>query len=1106
MEKQLQTDLLWYKDAIIYETHIRAFFDSDNDGIGDFKGLIEKLDYFVDLGVTAVWLLPFYPSPLKDDGYDIADYYSINPSYGTIRDFKKFLAEAHKRNIKVITELVLNHTSDQHDWFQRSRHAKPGSYWRNFYVWSDTPTKYKEARIIFKDFESSNWNWDPVAKSYYWHRFYSHQPDLNFDNPEVKKSLFKVVDFWFGMGVDGMRLDAVPYLYERENTSCENLPETHDFLRELRNHINERYPHCMLLSEANQWPEDSVAYFGKGDECHMSFHFPLMPRLFMALRMEDRYSIIDILKQTPEIPDNCQWAMFLRNHDELTLEMVTDEERDYMYKVYASDTRARINLGIRRRLAPLLGNDRRQIELLNGLLFSLPGTPVIYYGDEIGMGDNVYLGDRDSVRTPFQWSPDRNAGFSKANPHSLYLPVIISPEYHYETINVETTQRNSASLLWWMKNLIAVRKANPAFSRGKLTFLYPGNPKVLTFLRQDERTTILVVANLSRKVQYVEMDLSEHEGAVPVEMMGQVDFPPIGKLPYFLTLTPYAFYWFELSRKESEKKEEWVMPEGEDIHMSVEPLKALETDTVRKGLESCFKNYLPGVRWFPGKARKITRCAIEDMFFLPAIDTEARGAILIIHVTYTEGEPDRFFIPLGYCEGEMAERLKAEHPELVITRYKRKNKDFHDGVYYDPLVDPVFCKQLLSFFLKKRELTGKHGNLTPDITESTKRKDLKELPELTYRRFDQSNSSLMFDKKYYIKIFRKLEEGLNPDIQIGRFLTVKKQFPNVPSFIGSLVYQADKKEYSAAIMQHYVENETTAWNLMSDELSRFTEQVLAAELGGELSGVQNPDIFDGIHQPVPDILLELGGHGFHLAELLGRRTAELHVALGHEISEKGFEPEPFNPFYQRSLYQSIRNLVEKTFDMLRRQKASLSGATVPMAEEALTKYDAIFNFIDFIKKEPVSTMRIRVHGDYHLGQVLYTGSDFIILDFEGEPARSLGERQLKRSPLRDVAGMLRSFDYLDHYFLKEKVKREQDKEKLASWCRVWNNWMCVSFMKGYLSHEHIASLIPPDTAGIRKITRLFLLEKALYEVMYELGSRPDWVDIPLTGLLQILND
>src|SRR4029450_7979601 len=560
-------DPLWYKDAVIYELHVKTFCDSDGDGMGDFRGLMERLDYLQELGVTAIWLLPFYPSPLRDDGYDIADYFDVNPNFGTLDDFRAFLDAAHERNLRVITELVINHTSDQNPWFQKSRRAVaaarvgcPGkdrftsgaavdargynndADYRDFYVWSDTPEKYKDARIIFKDFETSNWAWDPIAKAYYWHRFYSHQPDLNFDNSAVHEAVEKVCDFWLALGVDGLRLDAVPYLYEREGTVCENLPETHDYLRKLRTHVEAKFPNRMLLAEANQWPEDAAAYFGKGDESHMNFHFPLMPRMFSALQMEDRFPIIDILEQTPPIPDNCQWAMFLRNHDELTLEMVTDEERDYMWRVYANDPTARINLGIRRRLAPLLANSRRKIELLNILLCSLPGTPVLYYGDEIGMGDNFYLGDRNGCRTPMQWSADRNAGFSKPNPQQLYLPITIDPEYHYEAINVENQQKNLSSLLWWMRRVIAMRRNFKAFSRGSLEFLYPDNSKVLAFLRRYENQTILVVVNLSRFAQSAELDLSRFHGCVPMEVFSRNLFRPIKKSRCVITLGPHAYY------------------------------------------------------------------------------------------------------------------------------------------------------------------------------------------------------------------------------------------------------------------------------------------------------------------------------------------------------------------------------------------------------------------------------------------------------------------------------------------------------------------------------------------------------------------------------------
>ncbi len=640
----MNDQLLWYKDAIIYELHIKAFKDGNGDGIGDFRGLLEKLDYLQDLGVTAIWLLPFYPSPLRDDGYDIMDYYTVNPSYGTLKDFKKLLKEAHERGLKVITELVINHTSDQHPWFQRSRRAPAGSPERDFYVWSDETDKYSDTRIIFQDFEASNWTWDSVAKAHFWHRFYSHQPDLNFDNPRVQEEIFKMLDYWIDLGVDGFRLDAVPYLFEREGTNCENLPETHDFLKKLRRHVDEKKEGVMLLAEANMWPEDSASYFGDGDECHMNFHFPIMPRMFMALRMEDRYPIIDILDQTPDIPDNCQWGLFLRNHDELTLEMVTDEERDYMYKVYAKDPKARINLGIRHRLAPLLENDRRKIELMNHLLLSLPGTPVIYYGDEIGMGDNFYLGDRDGVRTPMQWSPDRNAGFSEANPQQLYLPVILDPEYRFEAVNVETQQRNSNSLLWWMKRHFSMRKSHRAFSRGDIKFLYVDNAKILAFTRTYEDETLLIISNLSRFSQSAEVDLAEHQDAVPVEMFSKNRFPRVDGLPYHFTLAPYAYQWF-LLEKSREYSDDYLGETKKSV-FSVDSWDQITAKRVRTALEKELPKYLPSCRWFGGKSRIIRSVSITDLLILPL--EEGVGAMLIVDVSYNEGLDEYYQVPVSF--------------------------------------------------------------------------------------------------------------------------------------------------------------------------------------------------------------------------------------------------------------------------------------------------------------------------------------------------------------------------------------------------------------------------------------------------------------------------
>jgi maltose alpha-D-glucosyltransferase/alpha-amylase len=545
---KLSDDPLWFKDAVFYEVYVRGFYDSSGDGVGDFRGLTEKLDYLEWLGVDCLWLLPMYASPLRDGGYDIADYYAILPEYGTLEDFKQFLEAAHARRIRVITDLVVNHTSDAHPWFKEAS-ATPDSPKRDWYVWSETPERYKDARIIFTDTEKSNWAWCETMQAFYWHRFFSHQPDLNYDNPEVQKAMLDVVDYWLDMGVDGFRADAVPYLYEREGTNCENLPETHAFLKKLRAHVERRHPTALLLAEANQWPEDVVEYFGDGDEFHMGYHFPIMPRLFMALRQEDRKPIVEILERTPDIPANCQWGMFLRNHDELTLEMVTDEERDYLYNEYAKDRRMRLNVGIRRRLAPLLDNSRRRIELLHALLFSMPGSPFIYYGDEIGMGDNIYLGDRDGVRTPMQWSPDRNAGFSKADFEKLYFPAINNPVYGFQSVNVESQTRYDTSLLNWMRQMILLRKQYHVFGRGTMRFVKPENRKIFAFVREYDGETVLCVFNLSQFAQPVELDLSEFEGRAPVEMLGKTRFPVITTNPYQLALSPWGFYWFRVEEK-----------------------------------------------------------------------------------------------------------------------------------------------------------------------------------------------------------------------------------------------------------------------------------------------------------------------------------------------------------------------------------------------------------------------------------------------------------------------------------------------------------------------------------------------------------------------------
>ena len=1098
---ELSDDPLWYKDAIIYELHVRAFRDSSGDGVGDFNGLIEKLDYLQDLGVTAIWLLPFYPSPLHDDGYDISDYESINPSYGEMRDFKQFLKEAHQRGLRVITELVINHTSSEHPWFQRARRSPPGSKYRDFYVWSDTPNRYQEARIIFQDFETSNWTWDPVANAYYWHRFYSHQPDLNFENPEVQKALLRTLDFWMKLGVDGMRLDAVPYLYEKEGTNCENLPETHLFLKKLRKYIDDRYDNRMILAEANQWPEDAAAYFGDGDECHMNFHFPVMPRMFMAVQLESNFPILEILEQTPPIPETCQWAVFLRNHDELTLEMVTDEDRDYMYRMYADDPRARINLGIRRRLAPLL-KVRRKIELMNGMLLSLPGTPVLYYGDEIGMGDNIYLGDRNGVRTPMQWSADRNAGFSLANPQRLYLPVIIDPEHHFQAINVEAQQQNSASLLWWMKHLIALRKQYRVFGRGDLRFLHPENPKVLAFFRSYEGEHLLAVFNLSRHAQYVELDLSEFEGHAPVELFGRTEFPRIGRMPYLLTLGPHEFYWFLLEKPEVSGETEALVPQF-DFNG---PWTSLFAGRVRTSVTKHLLNYVRRRRWFRGKARKTSGLHVRELVAGPMPDT----GILVLDVEYVDGSPETYLLPLKHATDEGVRALEEEKPWAVVAHTRSSaagSNEKIDGVLHDALVDSEFARRLLLGFLRKSRTTsqgplswmpekGLKGVLSGDNDVLT--------PHLLS--VEQTNSSIQFGERVMFKLYRRVEYGQNPDLEIGRFLSQQAAFPHTPAVVGSLHYRHKADTAAIGLLQQFVPNQGDAWAGALDGLSRYFENALA--LRNERNSEPSPSGLT-LHQrsraTPPTMAAELLGDDLHRVRLLGQRTAELHLALASNTSDPDFSPEPFSSLHQRALYQSGHRLLRQNMDALKKSMPKLPDAVSGLAKRVAGRRAQIDALLKRIVGPKIDTVRIRCHGDFHLGQVLYTGKDFVIIDFEGEPSRTIGERRLKRSALRDVAGMLRSFHYAATAALRAETLRREDVDLLRPWADLWTEWVTGVYLGAYLSTAAGAAFVPATDEQREMLIDFYLIEKCVYELGYELNNRPDWVEIPLLGIEDLLS-
>ena len=1119
LRRRKSDDPLWYKDAIIYEVHVRAFFDSDGDGRGDFQGLTAKLDYLRDLGVTAIWLLPFYPSPWRDDGYDISDYTSVHPAYGTIEDFKLFLDEAHKRRLKVITELVINHTSDQHPWFQRARLAPEGSPERDFYVWSDTDRKYAGTRIIFTDTETSNWTKDPVANAYYWHRFFSHQPDLNFDNPLMREELFKALDFWMEMGVDGMRLDAIPYLFEREGTNNENLPETHAFLKQLRAHVDARFPNRMLLAEANQWPEDSIAYFGDpavgGDECHMSFHFPVMPRLFMGLRREDRFPIIDIVNQTPEIPPTCQWALFLRNHDELTLEMVTDEERDYMYRVYAADRDQRINVGIRRRLSPLLGKDRRRIELLNALLFSLPGTPVLYYGDEIGMGDNFYLGDRNGVRTPMQWSADKNAGFSRANPQRLYLPVIVDPEYHYEAVNVEAQQGNPHSLLWWTRRVIALRKRHPAFSRGTIEFLQPENHRVLAFLRRTPEETLLVVANLSRFAQYAELDLAAFAGQTPVELFGRSPFPKVAASGcYGITLSPHGFLWFALVQDPAQLGRVRQSPAAGAETGATAPALAIEGSwgsclegKARRDFESLLLDVLPARRWFAGKARTLRGVEIASTASFGA------GALLaLLRADYTDGEAELYALPLAFApdaDPERQERVRAGG--LPIVARLESDAAEGTGLLYDAFGDPEVARELLAAIAGGQSFRGERGELaasaSPAFAVVRGEGDLEPAP----LKAEQSNTSVRFGDRLILKLFRKLEAGINPDLEIGRFLTEQTDFRHAPRVAGALEIRDRRHEpVTLGILQEFIPNEGDAWSFTLDSLGRFFDRV-HTQWGDDRGGVRasvpaGPLIALAEREMSGDDFERIGTY-LPIVRLLGERTAELHVALASGRG-RDFEPEPFSELYQRSLYDSMRSLTKKNLRLLRQRLPALPAAVQPAAEWVLAAEERLLDRFRRLTSRKLAAERIRTHGDYHLGQVLYTGRDFVILDFEGEPSRSLSERRLKRSPVRDVAGMLRSFQYAAYVAWFEEVSSgvasPEARPVLERWALHWERWVSAAFLQAYLQRVRGARFLPESAAEREILLDSFLLEKAIYELGYELNNRPDWVRIPLQGIRQIL--
>ena len=1206
------TDPLWYKDAVIYEIHVRAFADSNNDGIGDFPGLLSKLDYLQDLGVTCLWLLPFFPSPLRDDGYDIADYNNVNPSYGTLNDFKLFLDEAHLRGMQVMIELVINHTSDQHPWFKAARLAPPGSPEREMYVWSETDRLYEGVRIIFTDTEKSNWTWDDTAKAFYWHRFFSHQPDLNFDNPRVMDEVLKAMRFWLDMGVDALRLDAIPYLVERDGTSCENVPETHVKIREIRAALDAEYEGRVILAEANMWPADVRPYFGDADECHMAFHFPLMPRIYMAIRQEDRLPITDIMAQTPDIPESCQWGIFLRNHDELTLEMVTDDERDYMYLAYSADPRMRINVGIRRRLAPLVDNNRARIQLLNSLLLSFPGTPIMYYGDEIGMGDNIYLGDRNGVRTPMQWNSDRNAGFSRCDPARLYFPVIMDPTYGYQTINVEAQLADQSSLLHWMRNMIALRKLFQVFGRGTLTFLHPENRKILAYLRdlrRDDGTheTVLCVANLSRFAQPVTLDLPDHAGLLPVEMLGYVPFPPITAAPYVLTLAPYSFLWFELQPAP-------VKPEAA-VERPAQPTEASQQvalDLLTKGwagflaghgttlLEQILPTWLPTQRWFGAKSRPIHAVCIDHWAeFIPAalettVSPSSLGSptdtlhtvLLFLRVTYDDTAIDTYQLPLAFTAGPAVATLRESSPAAILATL---NTPTGPALLHDASVREDFRQACLTLIaseasfpvrdiksadlqiaatvlaahqgrpahevsldtaeaaaitqniaeqhsIEPRDVAPQFANHMPGATElpqsnaagtpgatsaslnpngefalighqSTafpEARGLTPLPAKTGSA-EQSNTNFLYGKKLLLKLFRRLQPGLNPDVEIGRFLTEVAHFQRVAPYLGSLTLTHGATETVTAMLQQLIPNEGDGWSWTTENLAQFFESVASAPAPSPEGALPT---LDTQATPAPELAQHAAGY-LASAALLGQRTAEMHLALATATDDPAFAAEPFTPESLRADARRIDAQINSTLDTLKLKMSSLKDLVADSAAEVLTRRIQLFAAAHAITatapQTSLSGQRIRIHGDFHLGQILISRADFVFLDFEGEPAKPLEARREKQSPLKDVAGMLRSFSYaayaaLDTYLQRHPQPDPTRQANLDRWARAWQNAVSGEFLKAY--RDTIGGnpdLLPPP-AQAQSLLNAYLLEKALYELLYELNNRPTWVRIPLAGI------
>ncbi|MBM3599485.1 MAG: maltose alpha-D-glucosyltransferase [Alphaproteobacteria bacterium] len=1084
----LADDPLWYKDVVIYEAHVKAFFDANDDGVGDFQGLTQRLDYLQDLGISAIWLLPFYPSPLRDDGYDIANYREIHASYGTMKDFREFVRQAHRRGLHIITELVVNHTSDQHPWFQRARRAKAGSRLRDWYVWSDTDKKFDGTRVIFTDTLSSNWSWDATAQAYYWHRFFPHQPDLNFDNPQVVRAVIATMRYWCDAGVDGMRLDAIPYLCEREGTNNENLTATHAVLKHLRAELDRKHKNRMFLAEANQWPEDVQAYFGQGDECHMAYHFPLMPRIYMAIAQEDRHPITDIMRQTPEIPASCQWAIFLRNHDELTLEMVSDSERDYLWKTYAADRRARLNLGIRRRLAPLMDNDRRKIELMNSLLMSMPGTPVVYYGDEIGMGDNFFLGDRDGVRTPMQWTPDRNGGFSRADPARLFLPALMDPVYGYQAVNVEAQMRNPSSLLNWTKRLIAARQGRKVFGRGTLSFLYPSNRRIFAYIREHGEETVLCVANLARSAEAVDLDLAPYRGRIPVELLSRTNFPPIAEGLYRLTLSGHSFFWFLLAQANQVVDGRPAIAESLPEFVTLVVGEAWQTLLTGRNKtifdRDVLPRYLPMRRWYGAKDLALREAEVTSSV---AFAAGSEGWLLTFLDARFQGKttPQTYFLPLA-IEWKEVHTLTQDRIAVALAKVRKGPRS---GALYEAVQDERFALAVVDAVRRGAHVDHPLGRIEFRPTRAFAAQAAPESPTVRPLGVEQSNSSVLIEDYLILKFYRRLATGTHPDLEIGRFLTEQAGFANSPALLGGIeLIGTDGSCTALGCMHAFIRNQGDGWAHTQAYLQRFLDE--AAVL------------------PAEDVAARPDVHAVNLALMrkLGERTAELHRALCPAEADPAFKPEPMTDADVRRFQQRLGKEARAALDTLARQRKTLTGEAADFADRLLARKREILQQIAVPFPVPSGVAKTRYHGDYHLGQIVVAQNDVYILDFEGEPRRPLGERRGKNTPLKDVAGMVRSFDYAAWAALDHETRDNAERRPvMRPFVLTWRDQAIEAFLSGYRLAIAGCASYPADESVAKNLLKLAMLEKLFYEIGYELANRPAWAWIPLAGANDLLS-